>query len=248
MARTLPDRHASAAEQRRTDTHVCRAVSDRCLQVSRHPRRDHVRLWLRPAYAGSDDGEPPECLVGVGAQRGDRHQAAEPEPVRGGDGGGEGLRLVRAHTPRPVASASRETWTSATRGRSRNCAARPSAVTSVSRSTECTTSAYVTTELTLLRWSWPTKCHRRSRSAQLACLSRASWSRFSPTSPTPSSARIRTSLAGQVFVTATRATSSGGRPAETQAAAIRARVAARLAASSSRRLKATSRPLRRTDR
>ena len=41
--RTLPDDCAPAAEQRRTDTHVCRTFRDRLLQVPAHARGDHHR-------------------------------------------------------------------------------------------------------------------------------------------------------------------------------------------------------------
>ena len=57
------------------------------------------------------------------------------------------------------------------------------------------------------------KCQRSGRSSHSARLSPASGWRFSPTSVTPRSARIRTSLAGKNLVTATRVTSPGSRPA-----------------------------------
>ena len=74
------------------------------------------------------------------------------------------------------------------------------------------------------------KCQRRPRSAHSAALASASWWRFSPTSVTPRSASSRTSEAGKNLVTTTSVTSSGSRPAPTQAAAIRRRTASRLAA------------------
>ena len=70
---------------------------------------------------------------------------------------------------------------------------------------------------------------RTSRSTRLAPCSRASWSRFSAKSRTPSAASASTSPAGWVLVTATSVTSSAGRPAAWQAASIRARTRSRLA-------------------
>ena len=87
--------------------------------------------------------------------------------------------------------------------------------------------------------SWPTKCHASAGRRSAAALAAASWSRFSPMSVTPRAASRRTSSAGQVLVTAMRVTSSGRRPAIRQAASIRARTSARLAASSARDRRST---------
>ena len=88
--------------------------------------------------------------------------------------------------------------------------------------------AYDATEPALFVCSCPTKCQRRSdRSAHSAAFAAASWSRFSPTSRTPSACRARTSDAGNVFVTTTTVTSAGSRPAATAARATRSRTADR---------------------
>src|ERR1700761_3277628 len=97
------------------------------------------------------------------------------------------------------------------------------------------TSAYRVTLATLLVCSWPTKCQRRSRSAQASALGAASWSRFSPKSRWPSSYSSRTSEAGQVLVTAISVISSRDRPAAVQAASIPCQTSARPSASSARR-------------
>ena len=72
------------------------------------------------------------------------------------------------------------------------------------RSTECTAWAYFTTDLAFLLWSWPMKCQLSPRSCSCAAFSAASWSRFSPTSVTPSDASRRTSWAGWNLVTTIR--------------------------------------------
>ncbi len=63
----------------------------------------------------------------------------------------------------------------------------------------------------------------------------ASWSRFSPKCRTPSRWRSRTSEAGKYFVTTTRVTASGSRPASAQPRAMRSWTAARLSRSCSSR-------------
>ena len=114
----------------------------------------------------------------------------------------------------------------------------PRARTRRTRSTECTTLAYLTTWLALLVCSWPMKCQRTgadAASATAAALGAASWSRFSPKSAWPSSASATTSSAGLVLVTAMSVISLASRPAAAHAAATRAWIAARLPASSARR-------------
>src|SRR3954471_111580 len=90
MGRTLPDGNASAAEQRRSDTHVCRAMTDCGFQVAGHARRDDAGLRVGPAQVGGDEGQAAESVIGVAAQRRDRHHATEAEP------GGAGYRLSEA--------------------------------------------------------------------------------------------------------------------------------------------------------
>ena len=108
--------------------------------------------------------------------------------------------------------------------------------TSLARSTDSTTSAYDATAAALLLCRPPMKCQRRSRSAHSAAFASASWWRFSPTSVTPSSASSRTSEAGKNLVTADQGdvvgVAAGGRGGGLDPS----RTAARLAASSSRRV------------
>jgi hypothetical protein len=97
------------------------------------------------------------------------------------------------------------------------------------------TLAYRTTWLALFDCSWPMKCQRTgpmAASATAAALGAASWSRFSPKSCWPSSVSATTSSAGLVLVTAMSVISLASRPAAAHAAATRALVAARFAASS----------------
>ena len=72
------------------------------------------------------------------------------------------------------------------------------------------------------------KCQRTARSASSgAALPTSSCARFSPKSSWPRAARARTSAAGQVLLTASRATYAGSRPAARAAASMRARTARR---------------------
>ena len=134
--------------------------------------------------------QPREGGRRLSPQRGDRHQPAQPQRPAGRDqvrqprqlgrggaatSGGRRRRVevhLDQHVQRPARLGARR---------------RPARATSRARSTECTTSAYVATDAALLVCSCPTKCQRRSRSAHAAALGAASWSRFSPTSRTPSS-------------------------------------------------------------
>src|SRR5580658_1752638 len=102
-------------------------------------------------------------------------------------------------------------------------ACEPRARTSLTRSTEWTTSAYLTTLALLFTCNCPTKCHRgrEPSAATSVALGAASWSRFSPKSATPSPASKATSVAGNVLVMAISVTSPAGRPAAWQALAIR---------------------------
>ena len=75
------------------------------------------------------------------------------------------------------------------------------------------------------------KCQLRPRSSSCAALSAASWSRFSPTSVTPSDASRRTSCAGWNLVTTIRRGGVACRPAAATAASILRRTAERFASS-----------------
>ena len=114
-----------------------------------------------------DLGQPGERPLRLPAQRRDRHQPAQPQ--RAGAGHRLGHRAeaaVRVGRVRQRAAPGRVavelTCTSTSSGRSRSgrAAAASSAVASRTLSTECTTSAYRTTDRHLLRCSWPTKCQR----------------------------------------------------------------------------------------
>src|SRR5919107_4174623 len=80
----------------------------------------------------------------------------------------------------------------------------------------------------LFDWRWPMRCHLISKSAVSASFCRASWTLFSPKSRCPAAYAARTCSALNVFETARRRMSAGGRPAAAAAAAIRSRIAARL--------------------
>ena len=202
---TLLDR-GPRTEDRGADTHVCRAGPDRLLEVAAHPRRE-------PGRAGWSAQEP-RRIVGEPAERRRRgpRRAARPPSGRAARASRPrrprrpGRRARRGpHPTRPVApGGSRETWSSTSTGvRALVRAASTAAATSLRRSTDSTTSAYVATAAALLLCRPPMKCQARSRSAHSAALASASWWRFSPTSVTPSSARSRTSEAGKNLVTTT---------------------------------------------
>jgi hypothetical protein len=81
----------------------------------------------------------------------------------------------------------------------------------------------------LFDWRWPIRCHLISKSAVSSRFCRASWTLFSPKSRCPAAWAARTCAAPNVYDTASRRTSPGGRPHDTAAAAIRSRIAARFA-------------------
>src|SRR3954466_15867538 len=86
--------------------------------------------------------------------------------------------------------------------------------------------------LALFDWRWPMRCHLISKSAVSPIFCRASWTLFSPKSRCPAAWAARTCSALNIFETARRRMSAGGRPAAAAAAAIRSRIAARLPAMS----------------
>src|SRR6185437_1663259 len=74
---TLPDTRPAIAEQRRTDSEVCRAGLDGGLEIAAHPGRNHRGAWPDPAHGGRAGQQPRERVGGLHGQRGDRHHAAE---------------------------------------------------------------------------------------------------------------------------------------------------------------------------
>ena len=87
--RTLSESCGATAEQRRTDTHVCRAVGDRRLEVVAHAGRDRLRRRDGCAAPVGELGEPGECSLRVGVHRRHGHQPAQVQFGAVGDQVGE---------------------------------------------------------------------------------------------------------------------------------------------------------------
>src|SRR5258708_26858578 len=103
--RTLPDDRLSASKQRRTDTYVCRATRDRLLQIAAHPRGHDRGPGVSGPHGGRHLSQPREGRRGVRAERGDRHDTTELQPLSPGDGVREAghLREERPAPPGPLA-------------------------------------------------------------------------------------------------------------------------------------------------
>src|SRR6266568_4652716 len=95
---TLPDTRPAIAEQRRTDSQVCRAGFDGGLEIAAHAGRDHGRARPDRAHGGGADQQPRERAGRPHGQRGDGHHAAEHQPLLGRQRLGQGRNLVR-HRP-----------------------------------------------------------------------------------------------------------------------------------------------------
>ena len=146
---------------------MCRAVSDRDLEVAAHAGGERGRSPDGPpATPPATSASRANARVRLPAQRRHRHQPGQPQRRRAGHRLGHrvqpGVRIGRpGQRAAPAGSPSMLTWTSTSSGRSRSGRGRvASAAASRTLSTECTTSAYRTTERALLRCSCPTKCQR----------------------------------------------------------------------------------------
>src|SRR5947209_17754478 len=89
------------------------------------------------------------------------------------------------------------------------------------------TSKRRTASFALLDWRCPTRC-QRALPCTSGFLSRASCTRFSPSSDAPAAIASSTAAAGKVFETATSVTSPRLRPTRMQAATMRRSTATRL--------------------
>src|SRR6266567_1843550 len=92
---TLPDTRPAIAEQRRTDSQVCRAGFDGGLEIAAHAGRDHGRARPDRAHGGGADQQPRERAGRPHGQRGDGHHAAEHQPLLGRQRLGQGRNLGR---------------------------------------------------------------------------------------------------------------------------------------------------------
>ena len=171
--------------------------------------------WRHPQRRGEAARRTLEGRRRVGAERGDGHEARQPQRRaarhvvgQGGDVGRDDAAAVRLRRVGEVdLHAGRRSSDRA------SAAARSSAVASSGRSTDCTTSAYDATERALLRCSWPTKCQRSPRSAQRLVLGpRLLVAVLRDVGDAERRRAAATSDAGQVLVTTTSVTSSGARP------------------------------------
>jgi hypothetical protein len=87
VQQTLPDRRP-VPEDRAPESDLCRAVSDRGLEVTTHPRRDDIGFRVVPAYLAGDLSQPGERSVGVRIERGNSHHPAQGQAGCSGDRGG----------------------------------------------------------------------------------------------------------------------------------------------------------------
>ena len=117
LAATLADIGRSTAEQRRTDTHVCRAVSDGRLEVTAHAGRDRVGARMRAAHLLGQLGEPCERRIGVGADRARPPSRPAGAARRARRSGRPARPAVGRATPPRSGSSSRLTWTNTSSGR-----------------------------------------------------------------------------------------------------------------------------------
>jgi hypothetical protein len=78
VAATLAENLASTAEQRRSDTHVCRTVCDGRFEVRTHACGDRVRVWMCDAQSRGGGSQVGEGGTRVCRHRRDRHDAAQP--------------------------------------------------------------------------------------------------------------------------------------------------------------------------
>ena len=201
--RSTGGRGPSNAVPTRTDVDPAATACSRSPLMPALTRR---RPRVRRAHLRGEVGEAREGRRGVGAQRRDRHDAGQPQPLGVGDRlrqlGHLGRRRAAAlgvvveadlheHVEHPVGPDGA--------GRQR---ARPAAGGRTTRPPRRTSRRCAA----LLVCSRPTKCQWTPASA--CALARASWSRLSPKRRTPSPRSSSRSLTGWNFVTATRATSS----------------------------------------
>src|SRR5580693_5129071 len=91
---TLPDTSPPIAEQRRTDSHVCRAGRNCRLQVTAHPGRNHRGGRPDGAHGRGVVAQPGEGVSGRHAERGDGHHARQDQPRLGHQGLGQPRNLA----------------------------------------------------------------------------------------------------------------------------------------------------------
>ena len=90
---TLPDTGPAIAEQRRTNSQVCRAGLDRGLKIPAHTGRDHRGGGPHRAHGRGAVEQPCERRGGRHAERSDGHHSAQYQPGFGLQRLGQGRNL-----------------------------------------------------------------------------------------------------------------------------------------------------------
>src|SRR6185437_12038345 len=95
-------RPGARSEERRADPHEGCPFLDRCLEILTHPHGERIEAEaarIQGLLERPEPGEPLALPGGVGFLGRDAHEATEPQARERSDGGREGGRFRRRHTP-----------------------------------------------------------------------------------------------------------------------------------------------------